>query len=542
MSDKILVGSVFRASQNDSTIIKTQHANNLEAIRESCLPHWLHHQPIGANMDLSSLLHMSVLRKQQGWSMLTNLKSDSTRPPKQALGNSQLAFLAASLLIGISTAGSAGSHEQSEDKELYKLKATAPDQALSDTVYRYLSERAAAAYANKHFKEAELLYSSALTNAEKAHATACDVAILTANLASVYRDSSQFDRAKLLFSKALQSSSNQGGDTYKYVLRQYALFLERTGRTEEAKFTFDAARHGHKLVPGSGTLANQSARRGGDRSPVLLIQHTPLAAVPTTNQNDPYLDVSLPLPEQLSAGGRPWTFHLQFAECPPRERWSAFDTEQRSTLNREWADWLKKMKNALESAIVESPDLPKQGRYHLVVTRSGCINNVETLSNPAFSEDYLQSIGAAISRLNNCTSVSFPDRSHMEEIHVVLNFEKPEPDKPEVDWSQFKPQVSNGYTVIYPIAGAGWVGRPWYSYPQSATGQGAQAPARPNSIQPTLAGTLSGPVPQNTAATLPINAAQPIAPRSALNGLPPAVLNPLNIPGVLLPGRPPTGK
>lgn len=469
--------------------------------------------------------------------MSANHTSVSIHLAKQALGLPKLALLSASLLVGFSIASYGHSQERYDNKEPYKLKATAPDQALSDTVYRYLSERAAAAYGKKHYKEAELLYSSALANAEKAHAAAGDIAILTANLASVYRDGSQLDRAKPLFGKALQSSSNCGGDTYKYVLRQYALYLERSGRFEESRFAYDAARHGHKLMPGAGSFTNQSARLDRHRPQLLLVHPLTLPTVPTTNQNDPYIDVSLPLPQQLSSNGHPWNFGLQFAECPPRERWAAFDTEQRSTLNQEWAAWLQNWKTVMEKAIAGAPDLPKQGRYHLAVGRSGCINSVETLSNPAFSEDYLNSIGSTISRLNNCSSVPFPERSQMEEIHVVLNFEKQEPDKPEVDWSQFKPQVTNGYAVVYPIAGAGWVGRPWYSYTQPATNSSNSTAAKPNSVHQGAI-VLPGQIPAAATTPLPPAIGQQILPSQAMQGLPTSVLNPLKIPGVLLPGRP----
>lgn len=465
--------------------------------------------------------------------MFANPRSDLTRLTNQAPGICKLTLLAALLLAAVP----AGSQELPGEKELYKLKANAPEQALSDTVYRYLSERAAVAYGKKHFKEAELLYSSALASAEKAQASAGDIATLTANLAAVYRDSSQFERAKPLFGKALQSSSNQGGDLYKYVLRQYALFLERTGRSDEARFAYDAASHGHKLMPGPGSFANQSARLDRHRSPLLLVHPLTLPMVPITNQNDPYLDVSLPLPQQLSSNGHPWSFGLQFAECPPRERWAAFDTEQRSTLNQEWAAWLQKLRTAMESAIAGAPDLPKQGRYHLAVGRSGCINNVETLSNPAYSEDYLSSIGSTVSRLNNCSAIPFPETSQMEEIHVVLNFEKQEPEKLEIDWSQFKPQVSNGYTVVYPIAGAGWVGRPWHSYLQPATNSGNSTAARSNPVHQGAVG-LPAQIPA-ASATLPLPAAgQQTLPGQAIQGLPASILNPMQIPGVLLPGRP----
>src|SRR5271170_6558650 len=151
-------------------------------------------------------------------------------------------------------------------QKLYHLNASAPDQALSDTVYRYLSEQAAGAYSHKRYRDAERLYSTALDDAGRRHARPSEIAVLTTNLASVYRDDRKFDQAKPLFERALAAAGEKADgidSVYQYVLRQYAIYLSRTGKNDEANFAAEAAREGHKLLSKPNKLKAQYPLFGG---------------------------------------------------------------------------------------------------------------------------------------------------------------------------------------------------------------------------------------------------------------------------------------
>jgi hypothetical protein len=368
-----------------------------------------------------------------------------------------LSSTAGALFVVACLATSAANPGGSSSPKLYHLSASAPDQALTDTVYHYLSVRGAEAYAGHRFKDAEQLYASALEDAQKHHAKAKELAMLETNLASVYREEGLLDRAKPLFKAALNEAGGVSDQTvYRYVLNQYASFLSRSGQQEESRFTAEAARTGDKLVASPLDFRSQHGLFDRYRIPILSVSPRAPFSLPYRNPNDPYWDVSQPLPPSVSQAARPWSLRVHFAECPPRERWAAFDAEQKSALNQQWHLWLNKLRASLEDAIAKAVVTPDSGRYHLVISRFGHIDDVEILSNPSESDRLKQSISGAVSSVNTGATAPFPSQSQMDEIHVVLNFERPDQQPQEPQLPQLDPEELKGRTTIYTIAGGHW--------------------------------------------------------------------------------------
>lgn len=336
---------------------------------------------------------------------------------------------------------------------IYHLHAVAPIQPLTDSVFRYLSERGANAYAEKNYQKAEMYYRAALSDAQNRGAKPTDKVLLTANLASACREDGHVDQARLLFEQALKGAEQNDctPPVYSYVLRQYSVFLSKTGQTDKARFAAEAARLGHKLQAGA-SLRSSLLDKGS--IPTISVHPLPPYSLPARNPNDPYWDVSFPLPAVGNAGKEPWSFQLHFAECPPRERWAVFDEEQKSRLNHQWHEWLRKFRAAMETAIAGSPALPESGRYHLIIHRSGHIDDVEALSNERASDQQLQSVGSSISRMNTASPIDFPAESQIDEIHLVMQFNRPQQENnQETELLKAEPRTLNGWTAVYPIHG-----------------------------------------------------------------------------------------
>ncbi|GEM_PF-3454600 len=366
-------------------------------------------------------------------------------------------LLAAAPASGGPGAGADNAGRQAKSK-LFKLRANFPNGSLKgqfDVPYRYLSDRAAKAYSAGRYVEAESLYRAALDDATRSHAADADVAVLLTNLASTYRDDGKYESARPLFKQAMQMTEKMdgaGSQLYSYALGQYAGFLSRTGDYEQARFAEESARGGFKLAARPIPLYWEppAARNpfvplvdvGGWRYPGMMISYT----------HPPLIDVTRETPVLSPGYPGPGSFRLHFAECPPKERWAAFDSEQRTLMKWKWDLWLAQVKEEFSRSAAAALETPVSGRYHLVFGRSGHIEDFDVLSDDINRAQALQSISGVISLFNNARTAPFPAETQMDQIHVIVDYQGPmQPQLPEEEALQKLPPITwPGFAGRYP--------------------------------------------------------------------------------------------
>jgi hypothetical protein len=180
--------------------------------------------------------------------------------------------LASSLSLSAAIRPCAGqTHKDSNsDPGLFKLQANISalgKTGVQDALWRYYSEQGAKAYANRDYAAAEKFYTASLQDAEKRHIDDRNLALIVTNLATTLRDEGDFEQAAKLFKRSLSLSEKLGSgqqSAYSYTLRQYAALLRKTGREEEARFAYEAARNGQYLLSGAAAPAEQDSARQPD--------------------------------------------------------------------------------------------------------------------------------------------------------------------------------------------------------------------------------------------------------------------------------------
>lgn len=131
--------------------------------------------------------------------------------------------------------------EIDENKKPVKLHAEYldhGDRAQVDTVYHFWSTKGEQAYADGNLAEAERCFRLALADADAKKIPSQPRVTLVVNLASVLRDRHKFDESEKLFVQAVEigrtSLKNQQA-VLDYIAKQYAVLLEKTGRSTDAE-------------------------------------------------------------------------------------------------------------------------------------------------------------------------------------------------------------------------------------------------------------------------------------------------------------------
>lgn len=164
-----------------------------------------------------------------------------------------LAFVLLSL-PGATVAQAFGAESESGGTEPFKLRATVSElgrTGITDSIWRYFSDQGAAAYSKGDYSSAERYYQTALRDAEKHKVDDRNLALITTNLAASLREQGKFEQAGVLFRCALSKSEKLGtgkNAPYSYVLRQYASLLRKSGHEDEARFAYESAENGSRLV------------------------------------------------------------------------------------------------------------------------------------------------------------------------------------------------------------------------------------------------------------------------------------------------------
>jgi tetratricopeptide (TPR) repeat protein len=172
------------------------------------------------------------------------------------------------LLSLLASAGSASALEGGPTSaEPFKLHATVSElgrTGIADSIWRYFSDLGAAAYVKGDYASAERYYQAALLDAEKHKVDDRNLVLMLTNLAASLREQGKYDQSGVLFKSALSKSEKLGtgkAAPYAYTLRQYATLLRKTGREEEARFAYESAQSGSRLVRQSAVVSSTRAAR-----------------------------------------------------------------------------------------------------------------------------------------------------------------------------------------------------------------------------------------------------------------------------------------
>ncbi len=158
------------------------------------------------------------------------------------------------LLPSVAVAQAFCADSELSSTEPFKLHATVSElgrTGITDSIWRYFSDQGAAAYSKGDYASAERYYQTALRDAQKHKIDDRNLVLITTNLAASLREQGKFEQSGVLFRSALSKSEKLGhgkNAPYSYALRQYATLLRKTGREDEARFAYESAQSGSRLI------------------------------------------------------------------------------------------------------------------------------------------------------------------------------------------------------------------------------------------------------------------------------------------------------